>query len=217
MRNPSLLAKRGERLERARAALNESGYQYRKGKSRSKQVGSGGDSTPKRPKFIQEFREQRLADTEEELKTINTSISFKESRIEASSKVKNFKVRDQLSEEIDVLQQRRHVLQNEQKALVKKEKRSKHYREKRKAKPIEALASDSVSGPSSQRSTLSPTPPVFSPPNSRTSSRSYSPASVDRHHGVDPGGYHSGDTIILSGSESGDACSSQQPASSHFL
>ena len=51
---PSLLKNRGELLICAQQSLHDSGYVYKKGKSRSKRLCSSsdsGDTTPKRPKM----------------------------------------------------------------------------------------------------------------------------------------------------------------------
>ena len=81
-RNPAMLTKRGELLTLARKSVDEGGYVYGKGKSRSKAFGSvtdeAGPSAPKRPKITQEIRDRRRQDITEELKSIGTQIQFKE-------------------------------------------------------------------------------------------------------------------------------------------
>ena len=135
VQNPIMLSVRGELLELARKRVNDSGYEYKKGKSRSKRFGSAGSveaSTPKRPKLDQEFRTKRMQQIKEEVKTINTQVSFKERRVEAGAQLKNFKVCDQLTDEISELQKQRRALEMELQCLEKKEKspngiRSKKY------------------------------------------------------------------------------------------
>ena len=56
--NPSLLSRRGELLKQARESVHSSGYNYRKGKTRSKLVDvsdTDASSTPKRPKIDAEM------------------------------------------------------------------------------------------------------------------------------------------------------------------
>ena len=213
-----MLVRRGILLERARVAVNESGYHYKKGKSRSKKFGSEVE-VRKRPKLDSDYRSQRIEDIDEELKTVSSSISFKEQRIENSSKLRNFKVCDQLNDEVDSLQQRRRTLECERRALVKKEKRSKQYHRKKTPKGIIVSSSDSESGRSSRAtSTASSTPsPMFSP-RSRSSPFSQARASLDKQTSVEeePGAL-SGDTVILSGSESEKASDREQSNPSSFL
>lgn len=59
LRDVTLLKRRGELLEKARKKVAEDGYCFRKGRSRSKVYGDPDtSSTPKRPKFDKEMREE---------------------------------------------------------------------------------------------------------------------------------------------------------------
>ena len=61
LRDVSLLNKRGELLELARKRVADEGYIFKKGRSRSKLYGdSEAETTPKRPKYDKEMREERL-------------------------------------------------------------------------------------------------------------------------------------------------------------
>ena len=81
LKNPAMLTKRGDLLNLARQSVDESGFVYRKGKSRSKSFGSEageGAPAPKRPKISQQLRDKRKHNINEDLKCINTQIQFKE-------------------------------------------------------------------------------------------------------------------------------------------
>ena len=123
LRDPSLLTKKGELLKLAQKTLNEEGYRYKKGRSRSKVFGSDSDAASKRAKVSEDYRQRRLQQIQEEKKSINTRISFKEKRVELASQEKNFKLCDQLTEEIAELQKQRRMLKSEMRGLVKKERK----------------------------------------------------------------------------------------------
>lgn len=65
LRDPSLLTRKGELVKLAQKALNEEGYQYKKGRSRSKVFGSDSDAAPKRPKLSEDYRQRRLQQIQE--------------------------------------------------------------------------------------------------------------------------------------------------------
>ena len=61
LRDVSLLDKRGKLLQLARKKVADDGYVFKKGHSLSKVYGiSQHESTPKRPKYSQEMRENRI-------------------------------------------------------------------------------------------------------------------------------------------------------------
>ena len=116
LKTPSMLTKRADLLALARKSVDESGFLYTKGKSRSKAFGSeAGEGLPlrKRPKISQEFRETRRENITEDLNCINTQIQFKERRIETEATSKNFKMCDLLSEEVAELKKKRQLLESE--------------------------------------------------------------------------------------------------------
>lgn len=146
VKDPSMLMKRGELLEQARKALDGTGYQYKKGKSRSKNFGSGSEqhsSKAKRPKLDHDLRDSRIKEITEELATIAKQISFKDRRVEAAAQEKNFKLCDQLTEEISNLQRNRRTLELELRMLEKKVKRAEQY--KKSASPFSSMSSDNES------------------------------------------------------------------------
>ena len=74
LENPVLIQKgnRGELLEKARSRVPSDGYNFKKGRSRSKVYGeeSAVESTPKRPKFDGDMRRKRKKELEEEIQDI---------------------------------------------------------------------------------------------------------------------------------------------------
>ena len=69
LENPVLIQKgnRGELLEKARSRVSSDGYNFKKGRSRSKVYGeeSAVESTPKRPKFDGDMRRKRKKELED--------------------------------------------------------------------------------------------------------------------------------------------------------
>ena len=104
LKNPSMLTKRGELQLAAQDAVIRSGYQFKKGRSRSKKL--AGDPQLKSPKMDKDLRTQRIQELKEDIKDCNDRILFKEERCEAASAVKNYKLCDNLSEEIVALKSR---------------------------------------------------------------------------------------------------------------
>lgn len=158
-KNPNMLVRRGELLEQARKSVDGSGYQYKKGKSRSKNFGSA-PSKPKRQKIDHDLRTRRMKEIKEELATITKQISFKERRVETGAQDRNFKLCDQLTEEISVLQKNRRTLELELHGLEKKEKKASYYQ--KNVKHFSPISSDSESTANSacgnRPSDLSPSP-----------------------------------------------------------
>lgn len=155
-------------MNQARIAVDQSGYQYKKGKSRSKVYGEQEESAPpKRPKLDRTLRLERLSQIREEVATISQQISFKEKRIDIGVQTKHFKLCDTLSEEIDDLQKRRRELNAELKFLEKKDKKAQWYQQRK-------ISSSSES----EASTSPPKCPRMTPTSSRASSREESEAST---------------------------------------
>ena len=92
---------RGELLELARKKVSES-YSFKKGKSRSKAYGSWKDKvpTPKRPKVDKEMRDNRVAELNEIISDLTRRIAIKESRCRQAEAARNYKLCDELSEDI---------------------------------------------------------------------------------------------------------------------
>lgn len=125
--NPSLLVKRGELLEKARAKLHEEGYVYKKGYSRSQVHGAHDSSKPKRPKISQDERKSRIDTITDKVSDLDRLIRIKERRIEEATITRSFASADQLANEIRTYKAERVQLMSELSLLQKKEKRHKSY------------------------------------------------------------------------------------------
>lgn len=120
MANPSYLTKR---KDAARTKILNDGFQFVKGKSRSKKQSGksddGGECAPKRRKYIsQEVREERLKNIKDDVKDLNEQIYFKEKRISAYENIQDYKKCDDVKEEITGLKHKRRLLELEKRKLV---------------------------------------------------------------------------------------------------
>ena len=68
LENASLLESRQLLLEAARKRVNETGYIYKKGKSRYKQIHPTTPETPKRAKTTDNFHLKQISDLEDDIK-----------------------------------------------------------------------------------------------------------------------------------------------------
>lgn len=68
MEDPTLLNSQQTLLKLAREKVNESGYQFKKGKSRSKLYSTDEPAT-KRPKTLKAVRERHIDELQEDIKT----------------------------------------------------------------------------------------------------------------------------------------------------
>jgi hypothetical protein len=136
-KNPSLLlGKKGDLMKMAQDKVHSDGYNYKKGKSRSKRTlssSSNPDST-KRTKIDTQEREARIGDILEQISDIDKRITFKQRRIETATATRNFKTCDELSEEISELKSQRRELNCELVPLQKKAKKSSWYFQNKAAK-----------------------------------------------------------------------------------
>lgn len=142
VKNPTMLRNRKKLLLACQEEVNKT-YQFKKGKSRSKRLaieGDPGSSKPKRKKLTKDFRVQRMKTIEEEVKHLKERMSYKEKRRQMSEDQRNYKLCDEITEEISALSKECHVLEIEMKELAKKDSRSKVYHAKKK--PISSTSSD---------------------------------------------------------------------------
>ena len=189
-KNPAMIRRRGELLELARNEVHKSGYVYKKGKSRAKGFCSS-EITRKRPKLDRDFRERRIKELEEDLASIRNRITIKEKRSEAGATVANFKLCDQLADEIASLKQQRREKESEHRELQRREKKSQWYLKKKLSSNTErdVLCSSSESDSSAaltKSQAVTSKSPLFSQPlspnsipdsESSTRSRSVTPRS----------------------------------------
>ena len=192
LRDVKLLDKRGMLLQLARRKVADEGYVFRKGHSRSKVYGvTPAENTPKRPKYNQEMREDRLEAIEDELADISRIMQFKEKRLSQAEATKKYSVCEQLSIEIKELKDNKRVLQLEKQNFMKKEKRAKRRQVTLQQNDSEYSDVD-ADGPNSSRSekSRSTTPASSIPPfrfKSPSSPSSSESVSIKEHMHVDAG------------------------------
>lgn len=121
--NPALLIEHGRLLVLARKAVIDSGYQFKKGRSRSKMFGSGDKSPkPKRQKTDAEIRMARVSEINGEIEQLNRRIHYKEKMLRQAETSKKYKVCDELAECIHDMTKEKKTLEKELSLWIKKEK-----------------------------------------------------------------------------------------------
>ena len=101
-------------MEASRKKLDESGYCYRKGKSRSRQLSTNDGKEcleKKRAKISKEIRLSRITELQEQIKDKNEQVQYKDLRREAAKNVHNYKECDKLTEQMSVLKSDRRGLE----------------------------------------------------------------------------------------------------------
>ena len=129
LKSPALIAKKGVLLNMAQEKVRNSGYQFKKGKSRSKKAASQAP-LPKRTKITPDLRAQRISYLQEDIKDINDQLSFKQKRCDIAASVENYKLCDMLKEEMISLKVQRRERESELLQYRKKEKKSQWHRSK---------------------------------------------------------------------------------------
>lgn len=123
--DPNLLNDRKTLLELSRKKLNESGYIYKKGKSRSKLLSSDEKEVPpKRARVDKDVRLTRIAEIEEEIEDKDEQIKYKELRRDSAKNMHNYKECDTLTDQISCLKSERRFLKLELANLTKKQKKA---------------------------------------------------------------------------------------------
>ena len=160
---PHLVRKgnRGELLDLARKKVADEGYNFKKGHSQSKVYGKGSSGARKRPKLDKDMRHQRMDELQEDIQDSTKRISLKEKRVIQAESTRNYKLCDDLSEQISELKQYRRQKEKEYALLQKSEKRAvKNMLKKQSNIPTESTIA------TSQSSRSSPSPsstPISSP------------------------------------------------------
>lgn len=144
------MSSRQKLLEKAREAVDSSGYVYKKGKSRSKRLCSPTEELvgAKRVRTTASIRMDRIHALEEQIKDISDTIKYKEKRREQASAVHNYKLCEDLTDEMGTLKAKRRECETEIKQWQRKQKQS-NWNQKRKAVakpiPVSPTSSDSES------------------------------------------------------------------------
>ena len=177
LHDPSLVHKgnRGTLLERARRKVADDGFNFKKGKSRSKVYGeqSCTSSSPKRRKLNEQMRAERLHELAEDVQSIGSCVAIEEKRLAQAEAVRHYKLCDQLCEEIQELKSLKRAKSRELVILQQKETRANRYRcslSSRSVTPVSTpdVASSPVSplmmtSPASSFREASPNSPLFVP------------------------------------------------------
>lgn len=116
LKNPGLLHSRKELLAKVLEHIIANGFQFAKGKSRSKDFSTDEEPVSKRRKLSKSIREQRLKDVED-LKHYNEQIKFKEKRITAAISDEDYMKCDQLKNDVIQLKRSCRKLEAERKHL----------------------------------------------------------------------------------------------------
>ena len=130
---------RGELLDLARAAVHNSGYAYRKGKSRSKHnIAEGSEvevsQARKQVKVDSELRQRRIKALSEDIEALNKQITYKQKRLEQAELMKRYDQCDIISKEMQELKQERRTRESELSIYSRKDRRAQLYQQKKKAK-----------------------------------------------------------------------------------
>ena len=172
LKSPDLLNDRSLLFKEARRVVDEEGYDYKKGRSRSRSLNPQADVSsdpPKKKKMSEHYRVTRIAELQERIKDITDQIGYKEKRRESASLVHNYKECDQITEQMSELKCERRKLEIELAGLTKKQKKSKWYHTTKKSSRSKSLPGSSSD---STQKTL-----TFSHPSSScSSSHSVSPS-----------------------------------------
>ena len=181
--DPYLVRKgnRGILLECARKKVCDDGFIYKKGKSRSKLYGEpssapSSDSSHRREKLNEEMRRERIGEIEEDIESIASHLAIKERRLAQAETVRNYKLCDALSEQIQELKELKRAKVRELAILQQKEKRAKRYRDSRDRFSTRSRSHTPASSPMSPptlalpRTTSSVSPRIASPISPRATS-----------------------------------------------
>lgn len=153
VKNPSLLRSRQKLLEAARSKVDET-YQFKKGKSRSKRHDPV-PPLPKRKKINQAARLERMKTLEDDLKSMKERISYKQKRRQIAEETKNYRLCDDITEEIAAISKESRQLEAELKLLTKKDVFSKQY-QRRTCKSMNKSSSETCSPQNSVCSDILP-------------------------------------------------------------
>ena len=122
-----LLLPKQELIEAAQKKVRDQGYNFIKGKNRSKHIHNPcleelPSPAPKRPKVNDAIRKKKIAELQEDVKDLKDRLSYKEKQRDQATQAMNYKLCDQLTEEMsDVKRQLRRV-ENQLEEWTKKEK-----------------------------------------------------------------------------------------------
>jgi len=208
--NPKLLDDREKLLRLARIKVNDDGYVYKKGKSRSKQFNECSSSEvkqDKRTKTSEYVRTQRILHLEDSLKDIDKQIGFKELRREQAANSRQYQICDEITHEITVLKKQRYQEQVELKALQRKQQQSKWFKKKKpmtsdKRNESNESTSTSFSSSHSSKPTKRSSQLVFQPVKRKCSANlSESSENLEKEEATESDNNHSSSVVALSSTD----------------
>ena len=128
----------GELFLKAKEMVREGGYKFKKGYSRSKGSSNEGSSSDegvkKRAKINKEEREKAMEDLKLLLKSLEDQLRVKQMRITKAKAMNDFKVADQLMDEVRNLLREKTDCDKQLLALEKKSSKSEWYRKRAHSK-----------------------------------------------------------------------------------
>ena len=138
---PALLNDRRKLIELTRIKVDEDGYVYKHGKSRSKRLHSSSDAATsgfgvKRSRTSEAERLQRIAYIDEALSDIKKQIGFKEKRGEQLTNAHNYGACEKISGEISALKRKQFELRNEIGKLKRRQQQCEWYKQRKKQEKI---------------------------------------------------------------------------------
>ena len=145
VQDPSLLTRRGDLLNLARVEVQKKGYSYVKGKSRSKRFMSPPSDTPApmRTKVSAEVRQKRIAALKEDISSLDRHFHFKNKRLQQAEGVKNYKLCEEINEEVQVITRQKRELTEELRLFREKERKAHWYRKSRKSSVCNVASDES--------------------------------------------------------------------------
>ena len=152
LKDVSLLNRRSTLLESARKKVAEEGYTFKKGHSQSKVYGQSETSRPKRTKYDEKMREEHIQSIDEELADISRILDFKGKTLSQHEVAKNYRLCEQVTEEMMSMKRRKRELETERNEFVKKSRRAKARLRKKDVIRASDTSDDLPSSRSSTRS-----------------------------------------------------------------
>lgn len=143
---PALLSSRSKLLDLAREKVYNDGYVFKKGKSRSKKHSIATDpEAPEQPrqKTGESFRLKRISQLQDDIKDFNDHLKLKEKRRDQASNSRNYKLCDEVMEEMSTIKIKKRECEAEVQQLQRKQKKSSWYYKKQKNKDTSSLVSNS--------------------------------------------------------------------------
>ena len=139
LENPMIVGNKTELNKLAVAKLDIDGYNYRKKKSRSKQLNPE-LGAPKRTKIQADFRAKRVKEVSEDLMEVEKQVEFCSKQRDRYTNCKEFSSAIAISEKIEGLQQRKRKLQTELTLPQRQEAKSQKYHSKKVCRSSETCS-----------------------------------------------------------------------------